>query len=501
MRQEPIIIIGGGLAGLAAGCYARINGYEARIFEHHSSVGGVVAAWRRGDYLIDGGVHFLMGCNPGQSIYTLYEDLGIAPSVRTVDPSLYGVLEEEATGRRFTATPDMERLSSDMKTISPADAPVIDEFMAGVRAMRGADMEEMGMSKPPELTGTLDKLRQAWEMRGVFRYYGGKFSLTAAEFGQKHLRDPWLRWIFENTFLPEVPVWFLMMLFALIADRQIGLLEDGSPGLVNPLEARFLKLGGEITCDATVEEILVEDDRACGVRLADGSVRRAGRIVSAADGTGTLFKMLKGRYVPDDLKEKYRTWKRIYPFVCASFGVSRAFEGEPWMRMIRLREPITAGNACGDTLSIRLFNYSPRFAPPGKTVLQASFLTGWDFWNDLRQKDSAAYDAEKERAAAQILDRLAVHYPGLPSRVEVTDVFTPYTTWRYTLNDRGAFEGWLPTPETITTPLPRTLPGLKNFYMAGQWVMPGGGAPPCLYSGRHAAQIICYEDGKAFRNR
>jgi phytoene dehydrogenase-like protein len=34
--------------------------------------------------------------------------------------------------------------------------------------------------------------------------------------------------------------------------------------------------------------------------------------------------------------------------------------------------------------------------------------------------------------------------------------------------------------------------------MAGQWVMPGGGVPACLYSGRHAIQLLCRDDGKAF---
>jgi phytoene dehydrogenase-like protein len=49
------------------------------------------------------------------------------------------------------------------------------------------------------------------------------------------------------------------------------------------------------------------------------------------------------------------------------------------------------------------------------------------------------------------------------------------------------------------THISRTLPGLKNFYMAGQWVVPGGGVPPCLYSGRHAVQLVCREDKKPFQ--
>jgi len=82
--------------------------------------------------------------------------------------------------------------------------------------------------------------------------------------------------------------------------------------------------------------------------------------------------------------------------------------------------------------------------------------------------------------------------------VEVTDVATPYTTWRYTLNHKGAYMGWLPTPKSIMTFVPRTLPGLADFYMAGQWVMPGGGVPPCLYSGRHVVQLLCHKDRKQF---
>jgi hypothetical protein len=58
--------------------------------------------------------------------------------------------------------------------------------------------------------------------------------------------------------------------------------------------------------------------------------------------------------------------------------------------------------------------------------------------------------------------------------------------------------GWLMTPEAIRTLVPRTLPGLACFSMAGQWVTPGGGVSPVLYTGRHAIQLLCREDGKAF---
>jgi phytoene dehydrogenase-like protein len=54
MAEKSIIIIGGGIAGLAAGCYARMNGYRAHIFELHTLPGGLCTSWDRKGYTFDG---------------------------------------------------------------------------------------------------------------------------------------------------------------------------------------------------------------------------------------------------------------------------------------------------------------------------------------------------------------------------------------------------------------------------------------------------------------
>ena len=78
------------------------------------------------------------------------------------------------------------------------------------------------------------------------------------------------------------------------------------------------------------------------------------------------------------------------------------------------------------------------------------------------------------------------------------DVATPITWERYTGNWRASFEGWLTTTKTFGMRMGKTLPGLKNFYMAGQWVEPGGGVPSAAISGRNVIQIICKQDKKPF---
>src|SRR2546428_4935689 len=77
MAEKSIIIIGAGLAGLSTGCYAQMNGYRSRIVEHHYEPGGVAIAWERNGYLIDGGIHYLMGHRPGQATHEIYRELGI----------------------------------------------------------------------------------------------------------------------------------------------------------------------------------------------------------------------------------------------------------------------------------------------------------------------------------------------------------------------------------------------------------------------------------------
>ncbi|HID63547.1 MAG TPA: NAD(P)/FAD-dependent oxidoreductase [Anaerolineae bacterium] len=126
MAGESIIIIGAGLAGLSTGCYAPMNGYHSHILEHHTTPGGVAACWKRKGYLIDGGIHFLMGHRPGQPIYDLYRELGTAQANRFLDLTTYGRFIDEASGRIVKITQDLDRLGRDLKAFSPDDSRAIE---------------------------------------------------------------------------------------------------------------------------------------------------------------------------------------------------------------------------------------------------------------------------------------------------------------------------------------------------------------------------------------
>ena len=50
---KKVVIIGGGIAGLSAGIYAAMNGFDTQIIEMHSVAGGQCTAWDRKGYRFD----------------------------------------------------------------------------------------------------------------------------------------------------------------------------------------------------------------------------------------------------------------------------------------------------------------------------------------------------------------------------------------------------------------------------------------------------------------
>jgi phytoene desaturase len=499
MSGKSIIVIGAGIAGLATGCYAQMNGYESRIFEHHSKPGGLAAAWKRGDYLIDGGIHFLIAHKPGSPIHDVYQELGTGDPSTTVDMTTYLRFVDETGENTIDFTADLVELERDLIAISPQDADEIRGVIREVEWLKESPLlTDLGMSSlPPELKGRLSSLKEMWQMRGFMKYFMGKYAKSARGFG-KLLHSPFLRTAFENLFGPDGPFWFVIMILASVAAGQLGLLKGGCPAFVDPIVKRYESLGGEIKYNSTVTKVLVEDNKAVGIVLKDGSEHRADVVISAADGHSTLFDLLEGKYLDDSIKKRYATWKRYDPIVMVSLGVNRRFESDPPLNMFMMKEPLILGDRTIWCLPLRVFNYSDAFAPEGKTIVQIMLETDWDYWERLRENRDAYY-AEKDQLAQELIQRLETVYPGISREVELVDVATPYTTWSYTLNDRGSPMGWLLSKDSLMTQIPRTLPGLDSFYLAGQWVLPGGGVPGCIYTGRNAIQILCKKDGKDFQ--
>ncbi|MBD3404865.1 MAG: FAD-dependent oxidoreductase [Candidatus Lokiarchaeota archaeon] len=497
LTASSAIVIGAGISGLSAGIYARLNGYDVTVFESHSQPGGVAACWKRGEYLFDGGIHFLPPADPNLDIYDLYLELGLE-YLPTVPMNQYCRFTDIEHRTSVDITDNLDDLQMRLLARFPEDTSVIYEILSPARSMSESDTTNFGFDKPSELMGIRDKVSEIWQMRGFMRFMFGKYALSAEDFSQR-ISNPVLRDIVKMMFLPEVPIWFISMILGQVASGQIALLENGSISLVSRLVDRLTQLGGKISYRSEVKEILIESDRAVGIRLEDESQHRADYIIPAMDMHSIFFSLLGGKYVSDNLAYRFAKWDLCRPILIINYGVAMEFSDEPWLNIWKLDSPIRIGTEDVSYLMTRIFNYGNSFAPSGKTVIQVELETDWDYWYNLHEFDMDTYQSEKERIASEVADFHNQFYEGFKDAIEVTDVSTPFTMWRYTKNYRGAYMGWLPASDLLMTRFKKKIPGLANCFLAGQWAMGMGGVLPAIYSGRQAIQLVCSSDGRPFQ--
>ncbi len=125
--------------------------------------------------------------------------------------------------------------------------------------------------------------------------------------------------------------------------------------------------------------------------------------------------------------------------------------------------------------------------------------TSYAYWKEL-SKERGLYKAEKEKVSSIVIDELNKFIPGIKDQVEIMDVATPLTFERYTGNWQG-MQAWPVGPSLVESAaggFTRTLPGLENFYMAGQWADASVGLAAAAASGRRLIQMLCEKDGKQF---
>lgn len=486
MGEPHVIIIGGGLAGLSAGCYARGNGLRTTIIEHNLALGGVCTAWQRGPYTIDGCIHWLTG----GAFSHIYDELGITAAVPLRTLEQFATYRDLSDGFEVTIGRDLGELVTTLAASAPEDR---DELL---RIMEGAlDIAELdpGVDTPSELSSLRARLASIWNMRheaGTLIH----FRKPLAAWSEQHIKNPRLRRLLCRLAPPDAPAFLLLMILGYLSRGFLSRPRGGTAAFRDALVASYMRLGGDARVHATVDEILVQHDRATGVRLDDGSILPADLVISTASTAETVLRLLGGRYGAPEARHRLEHWKTIEPIVLASFGVATPLASAPQMLLVDGVQPFEVGGHRNDQLYVRVYNDDPCFAPPGHTVVQALLPTDYDFW----ATRGTRYEAEKDAVAELALERIEACLPGVKQAMRVSDVATPLTYWNAVRSWRGAYEGFMPTPDAFFGHIDKRLPGLSGFYMAGQWVEPGGGVPPALMSGRQVVQLALAEQGREF---
>src|SRR5262249_33224419 len=132
-RNRPkLIVIGAGIAGMATGAYAQMNGFDSRIFEMHVLPGGCCTAWSRKGFVFDYCIEWLIGSGAGNDANRIWRELGALDGKTITDFEMFNRVVDEH-GRSVTFYNDPDRLERHLREVSPEDAKLTRAFCADLR--------------------------------------------------------------------------------------------------------------------------------------------------------------------------------------------------------------------------------------------------------------------------------------------------------------------------------------------------------------------------------
>ncbi len=490
--KKKIVIIGGGVAGLSAGIYSAMNGFETEILEMHSVAGGQCTAWDRKNYRFDYCLHWLVGTSKG-AFHDIWKETNvITEETEIIDHEIHSQIVDKE-GNLFIIYSNIDRWEKYLLELAPEDKGPIIKMCN--------DMRKSGLlepfSTPSELRTIRDYIKVLPGILPVINLVRKFGRLTCKEYFEKlNFKNERLKSVLDSVY-GEKNFSALAFIFMLgwFHQKNAGYLIGGSYPLAQRMVEKAEKLGVKISYKKKVEKIIVENDIAKGVILTDGTEISADYVIGTADGYTTIYKMLDGKYVSNEIDYAYKNWELFTPIVQVSFGINKTIKSEAPV-IIRISKDIKIGRTNPENgYSVMNYSYDPTMAPEGKTTIVMRYESPWKIWKNLEGDE---YKNEKQQIQKDAIGYLETEYPGISEFIEVVDVATPKTDVRYTGVKDGAYEGFLPTKDNMLKSLKMTLPKLRNFYMAGQWLSPGGGLPPSAQTGKFAIQLICKKEKQQF---
>lgn len=491
--MTKVIIVGAGIAGLAAGIYARQSGFETTIYESHSIPGGASTSWRRKGYLFEGGMHWLTGSSEKTQLNRLWCEVGaLDDSVRVTrrDP-FFNITDQGKTASLYR---DLKTLREHFLSIAPEDKKEIDKLINDVRLFGSVQMPAM------DIKGVRVKTRSTMPISMLFSMlpalprmsYYSKFSCR--EFAEK-FKNPTLRLLLENIIGEEYSASGMVFTMATLTSGDGGYPEGGSIAMAGRMAMKFRSLGGTIHYNTAVEKVSVKDGSANGVFIGGELVPADAVIVSrdTLSAIDTMFEQPIHEPWADQMRRD--TVPMLDTFIC--LGVNADLSHLPESMMFRLEQPITCGGLEVQVIGYNNYAGYAGYAPEGCTAL-TSVVVGdnYDFWKAAKEKGT--YEEEKQRFAEDFIEALSNQVPEIRGKIAVWDVATPLTYERYLGSYKGSWMSYMKKGQTNVS-YPCKPASMKNVYFAGQRLQSPGGLPVALTTGRTAVQYLCLDTNTVFQ--
>ena len=477
---RSVVIIGAGAGGLAAAIELAVAGYDVRVLEQKSTVGGKLQAFSAAGFRWDiGPVAF----TARPYLERLFRDAGLEMSdslrLHRLDPMLRCFFPD---GTIFDLHRDWSRLSAEIARLNPADLEGFLRFLAYAARLHGSAHATADTS-----TRGSRARRRGWHL--------GSESLRSMQGAiNRHIQSPKLRQILGHfaTYVGGSP-FAAPAAFNGIAHEILSIGIDyprgGYAAIAAAMETLALELGVEILTDSPVERISVKGGVADGVVLAaDGSFLAADTVISNVDAAATARYLLPdGSLSPVVMNQLRRQEQSASAFVMM-LGVRGTFPQLAHHNVFFSAEP---KRACHQLLSRQMMPDDPtitlsvscRSDPHHAPANQENWLIQT---SAPALSEKYIWSAEQPALRDRVLSILAGRYGlDLRDRLRAERHLTPADFQRETGAWRGALYG--PSPNRRRAASAQAQIGsrhIQRLYSVGGAVAPGGGLAEALQSGR-----------------
>ncbi|MBQ8967448.1 NAD(P)/FAD-dependent oxidoreductase [Ruminococcus sp.] len=490
--KKKIVIIGGGIGGLSAGIYALKAGYEAAIYEKNPVAGGECMGWNRKGCHIDNCIHWLTGTDSSTSVWQVWNTMG-ALDKDTPYAATDKFYSSRLNGQEATLWKDLDRTERELIALSPEDEAEIKKFIQHVRYAESCTIPG---EKPMDMMKIGDYIKMGKSMANmpkVMKEYGKTDLRGLAE----RFHSPLLKKLMTDYLPAEYTAYSFLVSYATMTSGNGNIPVGGSLAMTNRIIERFKAMGGELHTNTPVKRIITENGTARGIELENGEKVMADEVISAVDPSFLFGRLLDRKFMPKEFESAYSESKK-YP---TTSGFQIAFKTDDDISVEDTVffgcEPVAIGSRRFDRIYVKNYGYDKTFAPEGKAVLQTNIPQSdedFAYWKSLYKEE---YKAKKQQLIEEVTKRIVTEFPELEGRLEFLDCWTPLTYERYCNAYHGAYMAFVTTPDSKQVKIKGVLKGLKNFYMAGQWIMSPGGLPIAAISGKFAVQRILKKEKRS----
>jgi len=500
-------VIGSGMSGLTAAAYLARAGHEVTVFEQFPQIGGVTATLKREGYGWDLGPLLLEGFCPGEIAHQILTELGVADQVRAVredrgicmsdfalwKPEEYGgphwrrerleaLFPDEGEGlnryyRFYDQTMDVMALSRRCDAATGVAALLL-KLRTWLAFRKIKEVESWSAET------LLDHFFQRPELKAVFTGILADFVVLPSEFPGLGIPgcNP------ESSFDRRVP----LQLNRAGPRTGYSYVIGGVGKVVEALAGAISASGGKIQTGVAIEKILIEGEKAAGVRLADGRDVSADLILASGGAKETLYRLVGKEHLSEESVRGVETLQPMESVLMVHLGVDMEVgRHQPAALCYYYGSYDIDGcvRACRegryhegrDGFLIYLPSmHSPELAPAGRHAVTLYTIAP-------NQLSEGSWEARREELADKLVAEAERFVPGLREHTEVRVVLTPEDFQRRTHLAHHAFGGISPVMGK-TNPAHQT--DIEGLWFIGAQSESGGGVMGVMKGARSVARRI-----------